>query len=405
MRRGGWHQFGDRSQKLALEILQRGRGVGVILSPRDLSENGATEYASHYRRAGADIIVDQQFYVPNAAVGKLPLWGISKFRVPVSELRQVSDNQIAGLAGELERQHRMLGATAVLAPGLVYEAGRPGDVDLNRRLFTAAKAVGDALGIPTYATVVLGRTVTGSDELTTAALSAATALDADGWYFAFQFGEGRIPGNQEFVYRACCAGLTLATTGKPVLHAYAGPMALLSLGFGAAAAAVGHSQNVWQFTPGRWESRTGSGGGGDAPPRLFSAALWGTIVYPDEWVNLSLDLRRVIHTPTPFSAEVSLTPPFLAWDRWKANKHLVMVILKTIDEIAKQTSPQAARKQSVEALRRAVVLHERIRTTAPRIELRDRTASYQAAWHVTMNRLGQERRADYDFLDLLAASV
>ena len=41
MNRGAWHQCGDRSQRLVIEQLEAGRGVGVILSPRDLTRDRA----------------------------------------------------------------------------------------------------------------------------------------------------------------------------------------------------------------------------------------------------------------------------------------------------------------------------------------------------------------------------
>lgn len=65
-------------------------------------------------------------------------------------------------------------------------------------------------------------------------------------------------------------------------------MALLAMACGGTAAAVGHSQNLWQFTRTRWEPTGPGGGGGDAPPRYFSNALWGTIIYEDEWALLPL---------------------------------------------------------------------------------------------------------------------
>ena len=48
----------------------------------------------------------------------------------------------------------------LIAPAIPYEAARPDITQLNARLFLAAKAAGDALSIPTYATVVLGSSVT-----------------------------------------------------------------------------------------------------------------------------------------------------------------------------------------------------------------------------------------------------
>jgi hypothetical protein len=130
-------------------------------------------------------------------------------------------------------------------------------------------------------------------------------LPADGWYFAFESGEERVPASHNFILRLCKAGLVLARTGKPLFHAFAGPVALLSAAFGAAAVGVGHSQNLWQFTRERWQPQEGGGGGGDAPPRLFSTALWGTIIYEDEFALLSDELRAAALTPSPFSAPIT----------------------------------------------------------------------------------------------------
>ena len=53
MQRGAWHQFGDRSQRLVLEQLQAGVGVGAIISTRDLAMPNAADYAQRYRALGA----------------------------------------------------------------------------------------------------------------------------------------------------------------------------------------------------------------------------------------------------------------------------------------------------------------------------------------------------------------
>jgi len=292
MRRGAWHQFGDRSQRLALEQLQYGAGVGVIISPRDLSYGRATEYAQQYGDAGADILVDQQFHVPESAAGQLESYPIADKRTAVSSLNQVSDSVLAGLSADLSEINNAFRASAVLAPAVVYEAGRPDIVELNLKLFGASKAVAETLGIPCYATVFLGSSATAADLTAEVVVSAATALPADGWYFAFEFNAGRIPSSAAQVARYLRTGLLLAGTGLPVLHAYVGPLAPLALACGGTGTGIGHSQNLWQFTRARWTPAEGGGGGGDAPPRYFSKALWGTIIYEDEFALLSPSERR-----------------------------------------------------------------------------------------------------------------
>ena len=294
------------------------------------------------------------------------------------------------LSARLQEINSDLGTNALIAPAVVYEAGRPDIEALNAKLFAAAKSVGNTLGIPTLATVVLGSSVTSADQTVLSALSHATSLDADGWYFGFEFGSERIPSSRERVLRCCMAGLTLACTGKPILHAYAGPSGLLSFGFGATGAAVGHSQNLWHFNRSRWESTPQQGGGGDAPARFFSASLWGTIVHHDETAQLPPGLRTQILTPSPF-----VTP----WARWQANKHLVYTICSTLTNIATQTNAKPCGQSAIAILNTAVGLHANIAST--HLTLRDDTNAYQQNWSAAVTDLLNIHGSSFDYLDLL----
>lgn len=192
MRRGPWHQFGDRSQLLALEQLQQGAGVGVIISPRDLVWHKAIEYSQRYHGVGAHVLIDHQFYVPHFSNPNLNSYPTSSHRTRASELHQITDSDIAALATVLHMINGQLSTNGLIAPALVYEAGRPDIVELNSRLFGAAKQAGDALGIPTYATVILGRSASSSDQVLSTILSQATALNCDGFYYGFEFSPERI---------------------------------------------------------------------------------------------------------------------------------------------------------------------------------------------------------------------
>ena len=399
MKRGLWYQFGDRSQKLVLEQLSHGVGVGVVLSPRDLAPNKLTEYAQEYHTKQAHVLIDQQFYVPDSTIGKLGEHPLQKYRKTVSELNKISDADLADLAKELVESHKAVSADGVIAPAAVYEAGRP-DIDaLNARLFRVARQVGQALGKPVYSTVVLGHSITTSDATVTSALSAATALQADGWYFAFEFDEHRIPCEMASVARFLGAGLTLAETGKPVLHAFAGPMGLMSFGVGATGTAIGHSQNLWQFTRARWLPSESQGGGGDAPPRYFSDALWGTLVYPDEWAQLSQAQRAAFLSPSPYSTVVTTAGPFAAWDRWESNKHLLFVLAKRIAAMAAVSSAKENAKAASAHLATADSHYGGIASGG--IILKDNANGYHASWKRAIDSILTSRSGSYDWLDLL----
>lgn len=398
MKRGSWHQFGSNSQKLALEQLENGAGVGVIMSSRDLAPAKAAEYAPQYRSHGAEVMIDQQFYVPGADVGKLGEHPISRFRESVSELHRISDLDLTSLQAELHRVNQNLNCDAVLAPAVVYESARHEIVELNARLFGAAKAVGDSLGVPTIGTLVVGAGATGSDVGVSEVLDAATSLDADGWYYAYEFAEPRIPQNEGNIVRWAKAGLTLAASTKPVLSAFAGPLSLLAPAFGASAVGIGHSQNLWQFDRSRWHPAQGRGGGGDAPPRLFSATLWGTIVYPDEIALLQPQMAATVVTPSQFSAEVTAKPPFLPWPRWSSHKHLVNVLCRGAQFLLDMKDPRKAAGEAVTVLSNAIQLHDQISSAG--VVLKDDTAGYQQAWVSALARVLTECADDFDFLEL-----
>ena len=397
MRRGAWHQFGDRSQKMVLEQLQHGVGVGAIISPRDLARHKAIDYAKQYHHEGAHVLIDQQFHFPDFSNRNLGSYPISEFRQAVSQLRQITDPELSRFSADLHADNRELAADGLIAPAIVYEAGRPDIVTINSRLFSASKRVGDNLGIPTYATVVVGQSAAKSDQTIDAILSHATSMESDGWYFGFEFEPERIPSSQDNVLRCCRAGLTLACTGKPVLHSYAGPMALLSLGFGATGAAVGHSQNLWRFGPDRWKKSDGQGGGGDAPPRFFSASLWGTIVYPDETARLANPtLKNAVMTLSPFSDPVSRN---LAWSRWDANKHLIFTICSTIGNMSSNMDPRANAGMAINLLRRSLSLHQQIENVG--VQLSDNTNVYQNNWMDAMSTLLSQNSGDFDYMSLI----
>ncbi len=404
IRRGAWHQFGDRSQKQVLDQLEHGAGVGVVVSPRDLAFNNAEEYCQKYRDLGASVLYDHQIYVPGFSNAKLISYPGNEVRESVSTLKNLTSTGINLLSKAIEEINSRLGTVAVLAPAVVYEANRPDILELNGQLFAAASKAAKSLGRPVMATIVLGQSVTVSPGEISSVLAHATGLDADGWYFAYEFSEDRIPRDRGNIVRCGDACLTLAATGKPVFHAYAGPMALLSLGFGASAAGIGHSQTLWQFNRNRFAPAAGNGGGGDAPPRFFSTALWGTVVCPDELATIPAEFLDEILTTTEFSSVLSPTTFQTAdWSRWEAGKHLVMAICQAVQSIADASTV------SVDCARFAeTVLNDANnlfgRMGAKSVVLREESRNlHQPEWLAALGKLQASRGDDYEFLELLAS--
>jgi hypothetical protein len=175
-------------------------------------------------------------------------------------------------------------------------------------------------------------------------------------------------------------------------------MGLLSFGFGASGVGIGHSQNLWKFTRERWEGANGQSGGGNAPARYFSGALWGTIIYPDETSQLTVAVRnQVLTPPTAFCAPVLATPP-LPWKRWEAGKHLVTVLGQTYGGLAATTNARTNANDAVARLTSALTLHAMIKGLG--ITLGDSTDAYQANWRLAMTDLLTNRATDFDFREM-----
>jgi hypothetical protein len=396
MKAGIWHQCGDRSQRVALELIQSDCGVGVVLSPRDLAIHNAANYSRQYHNEGADVLIDFQFYTPGFTNNNLDSYPISQHRTHITTLTQATEQELVAVRNSLRDSCDTVGVDGVIAPAMVYEAGRNDIVQLNQKLFQVAKEVGQELDLPVYATVALGTSVTGSENTIKPILSQATSLDGDGWYFAFEFEPERIPSNTEAVKRYCQTSLKLAATGKPVFHAFAGPLGIVSLGAAATAIGIGHSQNLWRLDRGRWAAADGQGGGGAAPPRFFSKSLWGTIVYRDEIAQLSTALANQVYTPTTFSP----AQPTVQWDRWNANKHLLKVICEGTSQVIQQATARTRAQEAVRILQAAVSLHGQI--AASGITLRDRAASYQQPWVDALQWTLQNCSKDYTYLEFIA---
>lgn len=386
--------MGDQSQTLVADELENGAGVGAIISPRDLTLEAASRAAATFRGFSASVLYDPQFHVPGFSNSNLESYPTDELRATVSSLNEIDHAGLDHLRHCLEQENSRLDTDAVIAPAVVYEAGRSDVISLNSKLHAAAKAVADAVGKPCYATVFLGNSVTSSLGTILSVLSSATNLECDGWYFGFEFPPERIPSDQASVLRCLVAGLSLATTGKPVLHAYAGPMAILSTAFGATGAALGHRQNLWRFSRERWEAVV-STPRRSSPPRFFSTALWGTVIYPDETYNLSQDLQDQILQPSPFTR--NLNP--VTWKKGDASRHLVYAIASKVEEIAVQTTPRECAASALLVLDNAIALHGQL--AAEMLTLADQANAYQQSWRSAVQQLLDEQGDDLDYLELL----
>ena len=394
-----WHQCGDKSQKLVLEEIDHGLGTGVVISPRDLSPQNAESYAAKYHDRKVDVAVDPQFHDVRHNVGAINQWEFNNVREVVGSSRKVTPSQLDLLSKALHATNASVRATYVIAPGLVYDPGRPENLDVNRALFLAARRVGDKLGVPTLGTAVIGNAALASDTSFFSALSDATSVPADGWYYSVEFGKARIPNNENEVYRAGRGLLSLSAAGLPVVHAFAGPTGLIGVGTGATVVAVGHTQNLWKFTRDRWAPRAKGGGGGKAASRLFSRKLWGTLVYPDEIPLLPKTIAASLVEESPFAKPLRSETPFPKLSRWDAGKHLVYVVGSELDRILAVPKIRDRCNESMRVLTEASALHSEFRTGG--LTLKDETGGYQQPWLAALRRIVADGKDDLAVLEAM----
>jgi hypothetical protein len=356
MREGAWHQLGWVQQKLVLDQLDHGAGTGVVISPRDLKLDLAADYAGQYRERGASVLFDPQWHRPEFSNPLLASYPTSDLRASLPSLNDMSNADLQRLKDGLILENQRLKTDAVIAPAVLYAAGQPTIVQINSKLHNAALDAAAALNVPCYATAFLDASVTNSMDVVESVLSSISSLTCDGWYFAFEFPvDERIPSIRPAVYRCLRASLLLALTGKPVMHAYAGPMGILSIASGCRAAACGADQTQWKLCVKRFEPSTETGGDARAPARYFSRNLWGTIIVPDELEALKELEASILHA-TPFAS----VPLEIGWNRAKAKKHNLYTICKGIQDVAATANATEACQVANSILNMAIQLHAEI---------------------------------------------
>ena len=405
MKTGSWHQLGYNSQKLVEEQLEHNSGVGVVFSPRDLKYHLAKNYAEKYHDLGASVLIDPQFYNLSYVHNNLGTYPFNEVRLELAGMGEISSisPRIDKLTEAIKQVNVELNTDGIIAPAITYKADRNDIIELNNLLFQSARTVGDELGLPVYSSVILGRSVTSHDDITERILSNATSQLADGWYFGYQFNGERIPRITEEIIRFGKSILSLACTEKPVFHSFAGPLGLISYCFGASATGIGHFQNLWQFTPERWQPTTETRGGPpvEPPPRYFSTNLWGTIIYPDELNQLPEELFDRVVDNSPFSAgSVEKARP-LPWRRWDANKHLVFKISERLTLLSQQ-SIETRLSEVKSIIERAINLYQEVNDNING-RVQDNADKYHPDWLESINYIEENQSDDYDLLNLLAS--
>lgn len=407
---GAWHQLGSNTHDLAQALLQNNIGDGAILSPKDLDYRLARGSAQGFKNLGKGILWDPQFYDPEHRPKKSLTYPTFEARRSEEELIDLSERGRDALSKALEQINRDLHCSAVIAPALTYQAGSSKIRAVNRMLFTCAKKAGDAIGIPTLASVPFGNSTCFDDSEINAVLNAATALPADGWYVVFEFSGEHFPRKKPEVLRCATACLSLAAARPPLIFGYAGLLSLPVMAWGAAGAGICHQKTMWQFLTRRFqnedtdqaEARSKGGGGKKQIPHFFSDSLWQRLVYTAE-VESVLQLPDTLHSkilaPTTYSPTLQADQPIPFWALQESHKHLLACWARAITDLANIPSLSQRSKEVTRKLDEQLALWEDITPYGFSFKSSFK-AKHLSMWRDVSADLSDRRQIDFDWAEL-----
>ncbi len=402
MRQGVWHQVGHNLHLRTLAVVKAGIGEGSILSSGDATYDSHKKTAKLLRSAGSQVLIDTQFHTPSLTNPRIETYPYNKYRLALTGQLRAGQPQLDSLAETLEEVNRELRTVAILAPSLIYEPSRPDIVDLNSELFSTAKLVGDSLGTPTIATVGIDSAVAASSIELDNILGHCTSLGADGFYLCYEFPSKLFRATVSDILTFSKTCLKLAACGVPLIHGYAGPLSLLSVGCGAQSVALSPFLSMWAFTKQRLEPSTG-GGDGSQPRRFFSTTLWSRIAIPDDLFFVpQASVSGLLQIHSPFSNVLANSDlSVVKWTKGDSEAHAVWAMGDVLNSLLALKNYRQIARQVIQGLQVAQEWHNHLRELNAHLKAQEETV-YHQTWISALTRLLAENSDDFDFLELLA---
>lgn len=215
--------------------------TGVILSPRDITQEAACSLAVKLHKIGSPIYLDPQIY---ALSGRQPLKVVPEYdfwpKVEEPDLLNWED-----LVADLANVNARLGTEAIILPSLYTKKLDSDYLKAQTRVAAAASCISQ----PKYLTLCLAPRVMGSESDLTYLLAKADEWNADGYYVVPERPDGDYL-TDDPLWMAnllrLCAGLKLK--GKRVIVGYASHQMLSLSCAGVDTIASGTYMNVRSFT-------------------------------------------------------------------------------------------------------------------------------------------------------------
>lgn len=234
-------QYGYGMKVMAEHLAGVMPGTGVILSPRDITQDAAYSLAMKLRKIGSPIYLDPQIY---ALSGRQPLKVVPSYdfwpKIEDPDLLNWED-----IVANLEKVNVGLGSAAVFLPSLYTKKLDSAYLVAQTRVAVAAERI----KLPKYLTLCLAPRVMGSEADLTYLLAKADEWNVDGFYVVPERPDGDYL-TDDPLWMAnllrLCAGLKLK--GKRVIVGYASHQMLSLSCAGVDTIASGTYMNVRSFT-------------------------------------------------------------------------------------------------------------------------------------------------------------
>jgi len=205
-------------------------------------------HAKELRDAGAEVLFDPGFYVPNAnrlQLRKYPYWGSAKFRTATFGAAQAS-----ALCGDcIAYQLDELNVSRVLLPGRFTNNVNEAWLTMHHAFAQEGASVvkGDR---PLYSTLALGPDVIADESSLNDVLDEFTGYPVDGIYLVYRHpGNAYLIQDEIFLLNLLNMVLTLRLAGKDVLVGYANQQTIALGAAGLESIASGNFRNTRFFDP------------------------------------------------------------------------------------------------------------------------------------------------------------
>lgn len=396
--RGAWHQLGYQSAATARDVFPKsgGGGVGAILSPKDEGWSGCQSDAAQFRRHGKSVMWDPQFFRLDFQNGYSADYLTNPYRVSLHRNGGLAVTDQSGLARALEITNRDLQTAAVIAPAVCVEASNSRSMDINELLFMLAKQAGDALGIPTLASIPIAASASASEAEIHTIIRRVTSWNAGGWYLLYDFDGNAVPSEFTRLQLWARTCLDLAATGKPLILGYQGLLSVVSVGLGAHGIALGQFQTLWHFDPNHWAGTT-PGPIRRASTKFFSVPLWHPLRFPDDFPTLPSPQADPFLTPSPWSQIPQARQVAARWGDADARRHFMYTTTQWIDAAMALPTPRERAIHAKEHLDQAMAHW----VTLSRLRYQTPHSLPHAEWSALLGWALTNRAQDYDWLDLL----